>query len=284
MAARERVVGATTRRQRISDAETERRTLAAAVALVSEHGLTVSLEHISLEDVIRRADVSRSSAYRRWPYKHEFVNDLLVELARGNRLGLDLGASAAAIQTVLDTHGARPRSAATRRSLVVDLLRAAMEADFESACRSPEHRSYLAVRAAFAGLPAGPTRSAVAEAIAAREAHLVRLRAAMYARTAGLVAYRLAAPLQAPSGFDVMARAVSATFTGMLIAVDAEPALRRERESHALFGSSRGAAWSVAVRALVGVALAYVEPDPACQWDGAGLQRLSGEVRALDVG
>jgi hypothetical protein len=29
-------------------------------------------EHISFEDVIREADVSRSSAYRRWPHKDLF--------------------------------------------------------------------------------------------------------------------------------------------------------------------------------------------------------------------
>ena len=32
--------------------------------------------------VIRDADVSRSSAYRRWPYKDLFFSDLLRELAK----------------------------------------------------------------------------------------------------------------------------------------------------------------------------------------------------------
>ena len=57
---------------RLSDDETGQRMLAAAVAMVHRTGLTVSLDHISFEDVIRDADVSRSAVYRRWPYKDLF--------------------------------------------------------------------------------------------------------------------------------------------------------------------------------------------------------------------
>ena len=56
--------------------------LAAAVAMVHRTGLTVSLDHISFEDVIRDADVARSAVYRRWPYKDLFFSDLVKELAK----------------------------------------------------------------------------------------------------------------------------------------------------------------------------------------------------------
>ena len=70
------------RARRLSDQETERRMLAAAVAMVRRTGLTVSLDHISFEDVIRDADVARSAVYRRWPYKDLFFSDLVKELAK----------------------------------------------------------------------------------------------------------------------------------------------------------------------------------------------------------
>ena len=49
--------------------------------MISSGGLTVSLDHISLEQLIRDADVSRSTVYRRWPHKDLFFSDLVRELA-----------------------------------------------------------------------------------------------------------------------------------------------------------------------------------------------------------
>lgn len=70
-----------TRRRRIPAREVRERMLAAAQAMVLEMGVTVSLDDVSLEDVMRRADVPRSSVYRLWPYKGDFIDDLLCYLA-----------------------------------------------------------------------------------------------------------------------------------------------------------------------------------------------------------
>ena len=75
--------GLARRGRRLSDRETEQRMLRAAVAMVQRTGLTVSLDHISLEDVIRDADVSRSAVYRRWPYKDLFFSDLVQTASQG---------------------------------------------------------------------------------------------------------------------------------------------------------------------------------------------------------
>ena len=56
--------------------------LRAAIEMINRTGLTVSLDHIRFEDVIRDADVARSTAYRHWPYKDLFFSDLVKELAR----------------------------------------------------------------------------------------------------------------------------------------------------------------------------------------------------------
>ena len=80
--------GLARRGRRLPEDETERRMLRAALAMVNRTGLTVSLEHISFEDVIRDADVSRSSAYHRWPHKDLFFSDLVLELARNPAPGI----------------------------------------------------------------------------------------------------------------------------------------------------------------------------------------------------
>ena len=51
------------------------------MAMVKRTGLTVSSEHIGLEDLIRDAGVSRSAVYRRWPRQDLFLSELLRELA-----------------------------------------------------------------------------------------------------------------------------------------------------------------------------------------------------------
>src|SRR5690349_21773438 len=61
-------------RRRLSDAETRQRMLRTAVEMIERDGLTVSLEHLSFEAVIRAADVSRDTADGR--------HALLVELIR----------------------------------------------------------------------------------------------------------------------------------------------------------------------------------------------------------
>ncbi|MBN9212435.1 MAG: TetR/AcrR family transcriptional regulator [Microbacterium sp.] len=61
--------------------ETRRAALSTALSMIAETGLTVSLEHLSIEDLIRTAGLPRSTFYRLWPAKERFFADLLVELA-----------------------------------------------------------------------------------------------------------------------------------------------------------------------------------------------------------
>ena len=67
------------------------------------------LDHLSFEDAIREADVSRTAAYRCWPHKDAFLADLAVELAeqaipatptRGTR-------GTAMIRTIVTAHAGR---------------------------------------------------------------------------------------------------------------------------------------------------------------------------------
>ncbi|MCW4354205.1 hypothetical protein ONR57_12935 [Hoyosella sp. YIM 151337] len=55
--------------------------LGTALEMVYEHGLTVSLDHISMDAIVAASGVARSAAYRVWPRREEFINDLLLQLA-----------------------------------------------------------------------------------------------------------------------------------------------------------------------------------------------------------
>src|SRR5438067_6197297 len=169
------------RQQRLSDEETARRMLEAAVAAANTTGLTVSLDHISLEELIRDAGVSRSSAYRRWPYKDLFLSDLLKELAR---------ATSAAVLTegewiggsnwrVAREHLDWLETPELRHELLLELFRQGALLDFEArhervrAGCSTEWRTYIALHATFLSLPEGDLRDEVQAALAQSERSVI---------------------------------------------------------------------------------------------------------------
>ena len=82
----------------------------------------MSLEHISFEDVIREADVSRSSAYRRWPHKDLFFSDLVLELA-GNPVPGIFADEMDLIRRIVAGRLDKLADPQARRALVIELFR-----------------------------------------------------------------------------------------------------------------------------------------------------------------
>src|ERR1035438_845912 len=101
----------------MSERESERRMLTTASAMIAEAGLTVSLEHISFEQVIRAAGVSRSAAYRRWPHKDLFFSDLVIRLARDATPTL-IADEVALIRQLLIEHESWLQASRSRQHLV----------------------------------------------------------------------------------------------------------------------------------------------------------------------
>jgi hypothetical protein len=98
------------------------------------------------QDIIRAADVFRSSAYRRWPNRDAFVEDDLVELAPGRAPTGHRGGRRAACGEVLAAHAGRaadPADPADRRDLFVEMVRLTFEIHLAATASSPEFCSYL---------------------------------------------------------------------------------------------------------------------------------------------
>src|SRR5689334_9987579 len=123
--------GLARRNRRRSDEETRDRMLRAATAMISRTGLTVSLDHISFEEVIRQADVSRSTAYRHWPYKDLFFSDLVKELARTASPTI-LSDEIRLIRRVLSEHPDGLETPQSRHGLILELIRQLAVLDFET--------------------------------------------------------------------------------------------------------------------------------------------------------
>ena len=251
--------------------------LRAAIAMINRTGLTVSLDHIRFEDVIRDADVARSTAYRHWPYKDLFFGDLVTELARSASPAI-IADEITLIKAVLSEHPDWLDTPQLRHSLILELIRKLALLDFQSVLASPGWRTYLALHATFSGLTDGELRVQVQAALAQAEARHVALVAQAWHHIAGLFGYRLRPELG--TSFQTFATLLSATMHGLVITALSTPQVA----THVMVATPSGAAgeeqWSVPAIGMASIALAFLEPDPTAEWDE---RRLAEIHRTLDV-
>ena len=258
------------RRPRLTDAETAARVLDAAVARVAESGVHVALDQVSFERAIEDAQVSRASAYRRWPTKVAFHADVLAETARRTRLEPDSETDIAALHAGIADLWAATDGTQGRRDLIVEALRLAVSYDLSRLRASAPYRTYLTLAAALTALPAG-IQPEVGRALAETQRRFDRHRAAVFAGLPDLIGYRLTG--SGPDPLLDLTHASGALMTGILLRSFADPATLSERSDRSPYGSSVSRLWSDPEVQLVGLFLAHLEPDPDVIWDATRVQR-----------
>jgi AcrR family transcriptional regulator len=275
--------GLARRGRRLSDRETEQRMLRAATAMINRTGLTVSLDHISFEDVIRDADVSRSAVYRRWPFKDLFFSDLVKELA-ANATPTIVADELDLIKRVVAGRLDWLETPELRHSLYVELFRQLSLLDFQTLYGSPEWRTYLALHATFLSIADGELRDQVQLALAKSERDHIARVARAWEHLTGLFGYRLRPELGAT--FETVATLVDATMRGLVITALSMPEIANYRAQARPFGAAGTAEWSLPAMGLVGIGSTFLEPDPAVEWDAkriAGVRRAMADLAAPEV-
>ncbi|MFL6118100.1 TetR/AcrR family transcriptional regulator [Actinophytocola sp.] len=270
------------RGRRLSDEETAQRMLEAAMAMISRTGLTVSLDHLSFEDVIREADVARSAVYRRWPYKDLFFSELVTELARAAIPSTaDTEAIIGLIKRVVGEHRDRLDTSQGRHALLVELFRQAALQDFQALYGSAEWRTYLALHATFLSLGEGGLRERIQEILARSEHGFITRVAMAWEHIATLFGYRLRAELG--STFETVATLVSATARGLILMALSTPDLADHRVQAQPFGATTSADWSLPALGIAGIAVAFLEPDPTIDWDSQRVAAVQEAVNSLTM-
>jgi AcrR family transcriptional regulator len=272
--------GLARRGRRLSDQETEQRMLRAAVAMVTRTGLTVSLDHISFEDIIRDAGVSRSAVYRRWPYKDLFFSDLVRQLAKDATPAI-VEEELALMRRIAAAHPDWLETPELRHRLLLELFRQLSLLDFRSMLGSPGWRTYIAMHATFMSLADGALRDQIQGALAQSEqAHNARIAQAWQQLTA-LFGYRL----RPGSGitFEDLATLISATMRGLIVMALSSPDVAGRRIEASPFGVQAEGEWSLPALGLAGLASAFLEPDPAVNWDTGRITAVRQGLAALSV-
>ena len=273
--------GLARRGRRLPEEETEQRMLQAALAMVNRAGLTVSLEHISFEDVIREADVSRSSAYRRWPHKDLFFSDLVLELARDPAPGI-FADEVDLIRRIVAGRLDELAAPQARRALVVELFRQLPVLDFETLYASPGWRTYQALHATLLSLADGALRRQVQAALArAEQDHLARVARA-WKLMAGMLGFRPRA--EAGVTFETLAVLVNATMRGLVMTALTVPDVAVHRTAAQPFGAPEAGEWSLPALGLAAIATAFLEPDPEFTWDAARAAAIRDALTSPDLG
>jgi AcrR family transcriptional regulator len=280
MAESQAPTGLARRGRRLPEDETEQRMLRAALDMVNQAGLTVSLEHISFEDVIRAADVSRSSAYRRWPHKDLFFSDLVLELARNPTPGI-VSDEMDLVRRVAAGWLDRLADPKERHALLVELFRRLSMLDFETLYASPGWRTYLALHATLLSLADGGLRKQVQAALARAEQERLARVARAWELMASLLGYRLRA--EAGVTFGTLAALANATMQGMVMTALTVPDITGHRATAQPFGAPEAEEWSLPALGMGAMASAFLERDPEVVWDASRDAAVRDALTSLDL-
>ncbi len=255
--------------------------LQAGVDMVGRTGLTVSLEHLSFEDLIHEARVSRSTVYRRWPYKDLFFSDLLRELAKGATPAA-ISAEASSIPLIQRVFGEHLDGLATddgRRDLMFELIRHGGQHDFETMRDSAEWRTYLALHATFLGVADEALRADLASALAAAERSFLDRIAASWERLSAMLGFRIRP--DAGISFGTIASLLSADLRGHVLMALAGREIAEQTVEARLPGAPDSATWSLPSLAAASIAMTFFEADPSVVWDEQRLAMVRAAFAAL---
>ncbi|NMO00150.1 TetR/AcrR family transcriptional regulator [Gordonia sp. TBRC 11910] len=148
----ERPRSSAARRPRITVGELRERMLDAALAMVADAGgLTVSLAHLNMEEIIRTAGVPRSSVYREWDTKEDFYVELMIALTApdpAQSAGFDAETMRLANSVISDnTH--RLTCEEGRRAVLYEAIRVGAKRNYQALSGSLKYQTITALVAAL---------------------------------------------------------------------------------------------------------------------------------------
>jgi len=263
------------RPERVPAEEVRKRMLDAGRELAIEAGAALTIEHLRLEEVIQRARVPRSSVYRLWSYRDEYIDDLLCYLAGagslfGNRPVFDPETFSIASK-VLDDNRHLLASGDGRRALLREVVRLTTTRNYQALSESAPWRLHMALIATRGSTRSGEARQQIAAALEEAQLKSRQSMVALFDYLMGEIGLRLRDPeawstehLQLAGGLLMQSLALrnlqvrAADGASEAAAVDA--LLNAPLPGPGLDGQA--AEWTLVSHAYLGLVDAFVELDP----------------------
>ena len=277
----------TARPERVPAEEVRQRMLDAGCGLALEAGAALTIEHLRLEEVIQRARVPRSSVYRLWAYREEYIDDLLCYLAGEGSWFSERPVLApetsSVLQRVLTENKQLLATLEGRRALMLEIVRLTTVRNYDALTESTTWRLHMALVATLGSTRSGEARKRIAAALEDAQKQSRESMVALLSYLMGALGLRLRDPaytldhVQLVGGLLVQSLALrnvqvqAALGEGGAGDGQAAPDAPQEaKEVRALLnfpvpGPSLGgepAEWTLAARAYLGVLDTFVELDP----------------------
>jgi hypothetical protein len=157
------------RPERVPAEEVRRRMLEAGRDLAIESGAALTIEHLRVEEIIQRARVPRSSAYRIWAYREEYIDDLLCYLAGAgnwfNERPVFDPETFTVLKQVVEDNRELIGSPEGRRSLLCEIVRLTVAQNYAALTESGTWRLHMALSATLGSTRSGEARQKIAAAL-----------------------------------------------------------------------------------------------------------------------
>jgi hypothetical protein len=153
-----------------------------------EAGAALTIEHLRLEEVIQRARVPRSSAYRVWPYKEDYTDDLLCYLAGAGSWFSDRAVlspdTPSVVWQLLTDNQQLVTTAEGRRALLREVVRVTADRNYRALSDSPHWRLHMALVATLGSTRTGAARRKIAAALEAAQSRSREVMVSMFGTVA----------------------------------------------------------------------------------------------------
>lgn len=134
------------KRQRLSAEETRDRLIEAGMLLLADNGMSVGLDAVTLEQAVRDADVSRSSAYAAWSTDDRYLPQELFQRTVLRRAVADRNATIEQLQTIVTEVVVAHGETMSPEELLREMIRVGGAANVESVAGSTSWQLVIALR------------------------------------------------------------------------------------------------------------------------------------------